>query len=112
MHDDECEEVLDSVLEISASAAELVRRMTQTVAGVEGVRIAQAPVDSSNRSAPQFKVAASPAAGPLGEDQTLLQRGAAVFVDPAIAPVLDDKRLEVAPAAADWLQFTLTDQRP
>jgi hypothetical protein len=99
------------VFEISPSAAEVIRRMTCAVPGVEGVRIAQAPAASSNGSAPQICVVVAPAAGPLDDDRTLMEDGVAVFVDCAIAAMLDDKRLEVVPAGADQLQFTLTDQQ-
>jgi len=63
-------------------------------------------------SGPQIRVVVAPASRPDHDDRTLLESGVAVFVDSAIAPMLDDKRLEVVPAGADQVQFTLTDQTP
>jgi Fe-S cluster assembly iron-binding protein IscA len=98
------------MLEISPSAAALIREMIDDVSGIEGIRVAQAPSESQNGSAPQVAIAITPAPGPLDEDQTLMEDGINVFVDPDIAPLLDDKLLDLVSAGEDEVQFTLTEQ--
>jgi Fe-S cluster assembly iron-binding protein IscA len=99
------------VLEISPSAAELIRRMTDTVAGINGVRVGLSPVESSNGDIPSATIVIAPASGPVGDDQTVHDDGVVVFVDPEVAPLIDDKRLEVTPAGVDQVRFALTEQR-
>lgn len=100
------------MLEISPPAAELIRTMIDTLAGIEGIRVTLGPSDSPNGNAASAGVIIAPAAGPIGDDKTLLDDGITVFVDPDVAPLLEDKLLDVTPTGADQLRFTLTDQEP
>lgn len=99
------------VLEITPSAAEVIRQMIDNVAAVNGIRVAQGPSQSTNGDAPQLHVTIAPAAGPLEEDEMIVEDGIAVFVDPDIAPMLDDKLLDLIPVGSEQVQFTLTDQQ-
>jgi Fe-S cluster assembly iron-binding protein IscA len=100
------------LLEITSSAAELIREMIDSVTGVEGIRVTHGSPSSTNGDIPNLTVVIAPAAGPLDEDQTLVKDGVAVFVDPDIAPLLVDKRLDVVPTGDDQVRFTLTEQEP
>ena len=96
------------MLEISHSAAGLIREMIDTLSGISGVRVALGPSESMNGTGPQLGVIIAPAPGPVGEDRTLVEDGIRVFVDPELAPLLDDKILDLVPAGADRVRFTLT----
>jgi Fe-S cluster assembly iron-binding protein IscA len=85
--------------------------MIDNVAAVNGIRVAQGPSQSTNGDAPQLHVTIAPAAGPLEEDEMIVEDGIAVFVDPDIAPMLDDKLLDLIPVGSEQVQFTLTDQQ-
>jgi Fe-S cluster assembly iron-binding protein IscA len=98
------------LLEISPSAAEVIRQMVDTLDAVAGVRVAMGPSESTNGTAPQLKVTIAPAAGPMEDDETIDEDGIAVFVDPDIAPLLDDKLLDLEPAGPERMQFRLTEQ--
>jgi iron-sulfur cluster assembly protein len=75
----------------------------------------QAPEGAGLRISPQLK-ANEPAAlelavveAPVGGDQVIEDQGAQVFVDEQIAPVLDDKLLDVT-IDADRVNFIIIDQ--
>jgi Fe-S cluster assembly iron-binding protein IscA len=52
----------------------------------------------------------APAEGPLDQDETIVDDGVAVFVDPTLAPLLEDKLLDIVPAGSEEVQFTLIDR--
>jgi hypothetical protein len=84
--------------------------MTTTVAGIEGVRVTQAPPHSMNGDSPQLGVVIAPASGPQDEDETVFEDGIAVFVERDLAPLLSDKRLDVLPAGQHQIVFVLSEQ--
>jgi Fe-S cluster assembly iron-binding protein IscA len=98
------------MLEISPSAAELIRGMTEPLDRVHGIRVMLGPAGSSNGHGPSTGVIITPASGPVDEDETVEEGGAAVFIDPEAVPWVEDKILDVAVSGADQLQFTLIDQ--
>ena len=100
------------MLEISPTAAEVIRTMIEPSIGIDGVRVALGPSDSPNGNAPSIGVVITPASGPIGDDQTVTSDGMTVFVDPEAAALVEDKILDVAPAGPDRLKLTLTDQLP
>jgi Fe-S cluster assembly iron-binding protein IscA len=98
------------MLEISPTAAEVIRAMIDPSTGIEGVRVALGPLDSPNGNAPSVGVMIAPAHGPSEGDRTVTRAGVAVFVDAEAAALLEDKVLDVAPAGADRLRLTLSNQ--
>ena len=65
---------------------------------------------SSNGDGPSRKLVIALASGPAEGDRTLLRGGVAVFVESELAPLLDDKLLDVADTGTDELRFTLAEQ--
>jgi Fe-S cluster assembly iron-binding protein IscA len=100
------------MLEISPTAAEVIRAMIEPSIGIEGIRVALGPLDSPNGNAPGIGVVIAPARGPSEGDRTVRRAGIAVFVDAGAAALLEDKVLDVAPAGADRLRLTFSDQVP
>ncbi|MFL5823451.1 MAG: hypothetical protein ACJ764_08430 [Solirubrobacteraceae bacterium] len=98
------------MLEISPTAVELIRAMTEPTGRIQGVRVMLGPAGSSNGHGPSAGVIIAPASGPDGEDETVEQEGAAVFIDPEAVPWVEDKVLDVDLAGGDQLQFTLIEQ--
>jgi Fe-S cluster assembly iron-binding protein IscA len=98
------------MLEISPASAEVVRGMIDPSIGIEGIRVALGPSDSPNGNAPSVGVVIAPARGPSEGDRTVRRAGVAVFVDAEAAALLEGKVLDVAPAGADRLRLTLSDQ--
>ena len=98
------------MLEISPTAADVVRAMTDRALGIEGIRLALVPSDSPNGDAPSVGVVIAPASGPSDGDQMLTQDGVAVFVDRDAVPLVEGKMLDVAQVGTDRLRLTLIDQ--
>ena len=98
------------MLEISPTAAELIRAMAEPHDRIQGIRVMLGPAGSSNGHGPSGGVIIAPASGPMDEDETVEQGGAAVFIDPEAAPWVEDKILDVAISGSDQLQFRLVDQ--
>jgi Fe-S cluster assembly iron-binding protein IscA len=98
------------MLEISPSAADLIRSLTEPRGRIQGIRVMLGPAGSSNGHGPSAGVIIAPASGPVEEDETVEDGGAAVFIDPEAVPWVEDKILDVAVSGADQLQFTLIDQ--
>jgi Fe-S cluster assembly iron-binding protein IscA len=84
--------------------------MVDNVTAIEGVRVALLPSESTNGAAPQVNLMIAPAAGPLENDETIVEDGVAVFVDPDIAPLLEDKLLDLIPVGAEQVRITLTER--
>lgn len=84
--------------------------MVDNVRPIEGIRVALGPSQSTNGAAPEVSVVIAPAAGPLDEDEAIVEDGITVFVAPDIAPLLEDKLLDLVPAGPERVQFTLTDR--
>jgi Fe-S cluster assembly iron-binding protein IscA len=84
--------------------------MVDTVGSIEGIRVGLGPSRSTNGASPVVSVVIEPAAGPLDEDETIVEDGIAVFVDPEVAPLLEDKLLDLAPSGSERVQFTLTER--
>ena len=84
--------------------------MVDNVAAIEGIRVKLCPSESANGAGPQMSMMIAPAAGPVDEDETIVEDGIAVFVDPGIAPLLVDKLLDLVPAGSEQVRFTLTDR--
>ena len=97
------------MLEITPTAVSAIRAIIDPLSGVEGMRVTRGATDSPNGSAPSVGVMIAPASGPSGDDETVQQGGVAVFVDPEVAALVEDKVLDVEPAD-DQLRFTFTDQ--
>lgn len=84
--------------------------MIDRVSEIEGIRVALGPSESTNGTAPHVSVLIAPASGPLEEDDTIVEDGIAVFIDPEVAPLLDDKLLDLALVGAGQAEFTITEQ--
>lgn len=96
------------MLEITPTAASAIREMIE-ISGAEGMRVALGPSDSPNGSVPSAGVIIAPASGPVEDDETVQHGGVAVFVDSAVAPLVEDKVLDVE-LTDDRLRFTFTDR--
>jgi Fe-S cluster assembly iron-binding protein IscA len=98
------------MLEISPTAADVIRAMIEPSVGVEGIRVTLEPSDSPNGNSPSVGVMIAPAHGPSEGDRTVRRAGVAVFVAAEAAALLEDKVLDVASAGADQVRLTLNDQ--
>ncbi len=88
---------------MNSRSAGIIRRMVETLTGIEGIRVTLGPSEPTNGNAVGAIVISAPAAGPSGHDQTRLLDGVAVFTDPDIARLLKDKLLEVNSAPTNCL---------
>jgi Fe-S cluster assembly iron-binding protein IscA len=84
--------------------------MVDDVAAIKGIRLGRGPSASENGASPLTNVVIAPAAGPLDEDETIEEDGIVVFVDRDIAPLLEDKLLDLVPAGSEQVQFMITDR--
>jgi iron-sulfur cluster assembly protein len=97
------------VLTLTEEAVTAVRNLTTQPDLPEetGLRIASA-VAADGAQALSLSVASEPQPA----DQVVEEQGARVFVDPEVAPVLEDKALDADLDAQGAVQFRLADQSP
>jgi iron-sulfur cluster assembly protein len=95
------------MLAISQSAAEAIRGLGDAPQGPEGagLRIVARTGEGEGDVALELSLTPTPAE----EDEVVEEEGAQVFLDPAAADLLDDKRLE-ARVEAGRVTFGISDQ--
>jgi iron-sulfur cluster assembly protein len=95
------------MLAISESAAEAIRGLGDAPQAPEGagLRIVARAGEGEGDVALELSLTATPAE----EDEVVEEEGAQVFLDPAAADLLDDKRLE-AQVEAGRVTFGISDQ--
>jgi iron-sulfur cluster assembly protein len=96
------------VFAISHGAAEVIKQVVSSAQMPDegGIRISGQPIGDEGVSL-ELSLATSPQPG----DAIVEQEGANVFVERAVAPLLDDKTLDAAAVEADNVSFSIVEQR-
>lgn len=90
------------MLALTENVTEIVKKLTEEVPAISGLRIAAEPDGQS------LSVSPADQAGP--EDQVLEQDGAIVYLDGPASEMLDDKILDGGVDADGNIEFALGDQ--
>ena len=90
------------MLALTENVTEIVKKLTEEVPAISGLRIAAEPDGQS------LSVSPADEAGP--EDLVLEQDGATVFIDPPASEMLDDKILDGGVDEEGNIQFALGQQ--
>ena len=95
------------MLAISLGAAEAIKQIVSSaqIPDEGGIRISAEPIDSKN-----VRLDVSLAMSPEPGDGIVEQKGANVFVEEDVAPILDDKILD-ASIEGDQVSFSIVEQR-
>ncbi len=96
------------MLAISHGAAEVIKHFVSSAQMPDegGIRISAQPIGNEGVSL-ELSLATSPQPG----DAIVEQEGANVFVEQAVAPLLDGKTLDAAVVEADKVSFSIVEQQ-
>ena len=99
------------MLAISFGAAEAIKQVVSSarIPDEGGIRISAGPIDSEAGSE-NVRLDVSVVMNPEPGDAIVEQKGANVFVEEDVAPILDDKVLD-ASMEADQVSFSIVEQR-
>ena len=90
------------MLALTENVTEIVKKLSDEVPAISGLRIATEPDGQSLSVSPADQVAA--------DDQVVEQDGATIFIEGAAAEILDDKILDGGVDAEGNIQFALGQQ--
>ncbi len=97
------------MLHITSAAAAAIEEITGSAPGSAGVRISVLQEASTNGSGPTTVFDFCPADGPGTGDEVVEEQGVQLFLEPEVAPYLDDKLLD-AEINGDEVRFTVEPQ--
>lgn len=96
------------MLALSDGAIEVIKQVVSSaqIPDNGGIRISGQPVSDEGMRL-ELSLAPSPEPG----DAIVEQEGATVFVEKTVAPLLDDKKLDVTVVEADKVAFSIVEQQ-
>jgi iron-sulfur cluster assembly protein len=97
------------VLHVTPAAAEAIEEITSSVPGSAGMRITMIPEASTNGTGPTTVFDFYPAPEPDLGDAVIEAEGIQLFLEPEVAPFLDDKLLD-AEISGDEVRFMVAEQ--
>jgi iron-sulfur cluster assembly protein len=97
------------VLHITSAAAAAIEEITDSTPGSVGVRIAVLHEASTNGNGPTTVFDFYPAEAPGDEDEVVEEQGVQLYLEPEVAPYLDDKLLD-AEITGDEVRFKVEPQ--
>lgn len=97
------------MLHITNAAAAAIEEITESAPGSAGVRISVLPQASTNGNGPTTVFDFYPADGPGAGDEVVEDQGVQLFLEPDVAPYLDDKLLD-AQISGDEVRFMVEPQ--
>lgn len=97
------------MLHITTAAAAAIEEITDSTPGCSGVRISALPEASTNGSGPSTVFDFCAVDGPGVDDEVVEEEGVHIFIEPEVAPYLDDKLLD-ADVDGEQVRFIVEQQ--